>query len=204
MVALIGEERGDTCGGIWSVIVCELRERQEFGPIVLLIVTINPQVLLKRLVHPLGLSVSFRMIAGGEVEADVEGLTKGTEEMGNELGTPVGGDVRGNSVFGKHMEEEELGQLRRGDSVMGRYEDALFGQAVHDYQDGSEAGGGWKLLYEVHRYGVPRAIRDWELFEQAVRLVARYLGMGTGGAGGHIVLDESADTRPGIVTTDQF
>src|SRR6266436_4897171 len=100
------------------------------------------------------------------------------------------------------MEEKQLGQLRQGDGIVGRDEDALFRQVVHNDQDGGETGGGGKLFYEVHRYGVPWVIRDWELFEQAVRLVARDLGVGIGGAGGHIVLDESADTWPCILTTD--
>src|SRR6266571_1578355 len=108
VVAFVGKEGGDACGGIRSIIVCELRKRQELGPIVLLIVGIYPQILLKRLVHSLGLSVSFRVIARGEVETDIKGLAQGTEEMGDELRTPVGGDVRGNSVFGKHIEEEQL------------------------------------------------------------------------------------------------
>ncbi len=48
---------------------------------------------------------------------------------------------------------------------MGGDEDTLLGEAVHDNQDGGEAGGRWKLLDEVHRYGVPQALGDWELFE---------------------------------------
>ncbi len=108
VVAFVGEEGRDACGGIRSIIVCELRKWQELGPIVLLIVGIYPQILLKRLVHSLGLSISFRVVARGEVEMDIKGLAQGTEEMGNELRTPVGGDVRGNSMFRKHIEEEQL------------------------------------------------------------------------------------------------
>jgi len=48
---------------------------------------------------------------------------------------------------------------------MGGDENALLGEVVHDDQDGGEARGGWKLLDEVHRYGVPQALEDWELFE---------------------------------------
>src|SRR6266571_3037642 len=108
VVAFVGEERRNACGGIRSIIVCELHKWQELGPIVLLIVGIYLQILLKRLVHSLGLSISFRVVAGGEVETDIKGLAQGTEEMGDELQTPVGGDVQGNSVFGKHIEEEQL------------------------------------------------------------------------------------------------
>src|SRR6266581_7375278 len=108
IVAFVGEEGGDTHGSIRSIIVCELRKRQELGPIVLLIVGIYLQILLKHLVHSLGLSISFRVVAGGEVETDIKGLAQGTEEMGNKLRTPVRGDVQGNSMFRKHIEEEQL------------------------------------------------------------------------------------------------
>ena len=48
---------------------------------------------------------------------------------------------------------------------MGGDENTPFGEAVHDDQDGGEARGGWKLLDEVHRYGVLQVLRDRELFE---------------------------------------
>jgi hypothetical protein len=108
VVALVGEERRNACGSAWSIIVRELCERQEFGPIVLLIVGINPQVLLKRLVHLLSLSVPFRMLARGEVEVDVKGFTQRAEKVGDELQSPVRGDVGRNSVFREHMEKEQL------------------------------------------------------------------------------------------------
>ena len=87
---------------------------------------------------------------------------------------------------------------------MGGDEDTLLGEAVHDDQDGGEAGGRWKLLDEVHRYGVPQALWDRELFEQAVRLVVRGFGMGTGGTGGHIVLNECTNAWPGIIVVDKL
>ncbi len=87
---------------------------------------------------------------------------------------------------------------------MGGDEDTLLGEVVHDNQDGGEAGGRWKLLNEVHRYGVPWALGDRELFEQAVRLVVRGFGMGTGGTGGHVVLNECANAWPGIIMADKL
>ena len=87
---------------------------------------------------------------------------------------------------------------------MGGDEDTLLGEAVHNDWDGSEAGGGWKLLDEVHRYGVPWALGDQELFEQAIRLVVRGFGMGTGGTGGHIVLNECMNAWPGVIVVDKL
>ena len=53
--------------------------------------------------------------------------------MGNKLGTSVGGDVGGNSMLRKDMEEEEFSQLQRSDHVVCRNEDALFGETIHDH-----------------------------------------------------------------------
>jgi hypothetical protein len=44
VVAFVGEERRHTCCCIRGIIVCELCERQELGPVVLLVVTIDAQV----------------------------------------------------------------------------------------------------------------------------------------------------------------
>jgi len=58
------------------------------------------------------------------------------------------------------------------------------------------------LLDEVHGNGVPRASRDGELFQEAVRPMSRYLSMSAGGAGTYIVLYKGADTRPGVFPVD--
>ena len=41
VVALVGEEGRDASGCVWSIVVQELHKGQEFGPVVLLIVTID-------------------------------------------------------------------------------------------------------------------------------------------------------------------
>ena len=53
--------------------------------------------------------------------------------MGDELGTSIRGDVEGNSMLRKDMEEEEFGQLRGSDHVICRDEDTLFGETIHDH-----------------------------------------------------------------------
>ena len=53
--------------------------------------------------------------------------------MGDELGTSIRGDVRGNSVLRKDMEEEEFGQLQGSDHVVCRDEDAMFRETIHDH-----------------------------------------------------------------------
>ena len=98
----------------------------------MLIVTVYPEVLLKDLIHPLGLAITFRMMSGGKVQSDVEGLTKGAEEMRDELRASVGGNVGGNSMLREYMKEEKLCELWECNCVVSRYEDALFGQTIND------------------------------------------------------------------------
>ena len=50
MVALVGEEWRDTRSIAWGGVVGKLRERQEFGPVVLLVVAVDSEILLKSLV----------------------------------------------------------------------------------------------------------------------------------------------------------
>ena len=53
--------------------------------------------------------------------------------MGDKLGTSIGGDVGGNSMLRKDVEEEEFGQLRRSDRVICRDKNALFGEIIHNH-----------------------------------------------------------------------
>ena len=76
VVTLVSKEWGHTGSCIRGVIVCELCERQELGPIVLLVIAVNLQVLFQHLVHSLCLSIALGVITQGEMETDIKGLTK--------------------------------------------------------------------------------------------------------------------------------
>ena len=73
------------------------------------------------------------MITGGEVEANIQGFTQRPKKVGDELRTSIGGDVGGNSMLRKDVEEEEFGQLQRSDHVVCRDKNALFGEMIYDY-----------------------------------------------------------------------
>ena len=74
------------------------------------------------------------MIPGSEVKLHIEGLSEGSEEVGNELGSAVGCDMSRNSVFGKHMDYEELGKLCGRDSVLGCNKNGLLHKSIYNYQ----------------------------------------------------------------------
>jgi len=132
VVAFVGEEGRDTSSCPRGVVKSELRKWEEFGPVVLLVVTVDSEILFESLVHPLGLTISFWVITRGEMQGHSECFSERAEEVGDELRTSVGGDMGGYSVFGKHMRNEKLGKLRGSDGVVGRNENSLLREAVHD------------------------------------------------------------------------
>jgi hypothetical protein len=67
MIAFVGEERRNSSGSTWSIVVGKLCKRKEISPVVLLIIAINSEILLQRLIGSFHLSVSFRVIARGEM-----------------------------------------------------------------------------------------------------------------------------------------
>ena len=84
------------------------------------------------------------------METDVQSLAKGMEEVGYEFGSTVGSDMGGNAVLGEDVEKEQLRQSGGVDGVMRGDEYALFGQAIHNDEDGCESGRGQKVFNEVH------------------------------------------------------
>ena len=59
VVALICKEERDTGSCTGRVIERELCEGQKFSPVVLLVVTVDSEVLFQGLIHPLSLSITF-------------------------------------------------------------------------------------------------------------------------------------------------
>ena len=62
MISLISKERRNTSSSTQSIIVSKLCKRCEFGPVVLLVVTIYVEVLLESLIHAFGLSITFGVV----------------------------------------------------------------------------------------------------------------------------------------------
>ncbi len=76
------------------------------NPVVLLIRTINADILFQGLICTFRLSVGFRMISGSEVKFHVEGFSKGARELGDKLGTAVRCDVVRNAMLGENVNDE--------------------------------------------------------------------------------------------------
>jgi hypothetical protein len=135
MVAFVGKERGDSGGGARSIVVGELRERKEFGPVILLIIAKDSQVLFKSLVSTFGLAITFRVISGGKMQSHVQSFSEGPEESGDKFGATIGGNMGGYSVLGENVHDKEFCKVFRGASGGGRNEYRLLREAVYNDED---------------------------------------------------------------------
>ena len=62
VIAFVGVEWGDLRCGALGVVVRKLAEWEESVPVVLLVVTVDPDVLFQGLISALSLPVTFRMV----------------------------------------------------------------------------------------------------------------------------------------------
>ena len=99
------------------------------------------------------------------MEGHSECFSERVEEVGHEFRTSVRGDMGWDSMLGEHMCNEELGELRGGNGVVGQNEYSLLQQAVHDDEDEGKSIGGGELLDEVHEDRVPWVSGDRDLFK---------------------------------------
>ena len=62
MITLISKEWRNTSSSTKSTVIRELCKWQEFGPVILLVITIYMEVLLEGLVHIFSLFITFKVI----------------------------------------------------------------------------------------------------------------------------------------------
>jgi hypothetical protein len=108
MVTFISEEWRDACSSVRGIVIGKLCDWKEVSPIVLLIITVDTEVLLQGLIHLFCLSVAFGVITGGEVELHVECLSEGAEKRRHELRSMIGGNVRWDCVLGEDVKNEQF------------------------------------------------------------------------------------------------
>ena len=84
MEAVIGEERRECGSRVPRIVVRKLCQGKEIGPISLLIVAINAQVLFKVKVQALRLAVRLWMECCGPVCTDAQEFDESSSEVGGE------------------------------------------------------------------------------------------------------------------------
>src|ERR1700720_2105527 len=99
VITFISEEWRNTRCSTRSIVKSKLGQWKESFPVILLVVAVHTQILFQSLVCLFGLSIAFRVISRSKVKLHIQSLSERSEEMENELGSVVGCDMSGNSVF---------------------------------------------------------------------------------------------------------
>ena len=102
------------------------------------------------------------------------------------------------------MDEEQLSELGGVYGVMGRDEEGLFSETVHNYEYGGKTVGSWEMFYEVHGDQVPWFIQYRQLFELPIQFVVQYFGACTVFTRADVRLNHSSQTRPVEILPNEF
>ena len=71
VITFVGKKRRNSGRSHRSIVVSKLTKREKAGPVVLLVVAEDPKILLKGLIEPFGLSITFQVITRCEVNLHV-------------------------------------------------------------------------------------------------------------------------------------
>src|SRR5215472_5716996 len=112
------------------------------------------------------------------MQVHIESSAKRTEEVRHEFGSAIRCDMRGNAVLGKYVSYEDASEFRSIDVVASRNEYGLFGEAIDNDKDSGKRSRLGQMLNEIHRYRMPRTLRNRELLQQTVRTMTTCLRSG--------------------------
>ena len=107
VIPLVGIEWDNSGSCTQSVVVSKLCEQEQHEPVVLLIVAVDLDVLFQGLISALGLTVTFRMVPRGKVQLHVQGRAKQSEEVQDELRTPIASYMGQDSMLREDVDDEE-------------------------------------------------------------------------------------------------
>ena len=107
VIPLVGIEWGNGGSRAWSIVVSKLREWEQHEPVVLLIVAVDLDVLFQGLISVLGLTITFRMVPRGEVQFHVQGRAKRSEEVRDELRTPIASYMGRDTMLREDVDDKE-------------------------------------------------------------------------------------------------
>ena len=114
-VAIKDFKGGSVVGRVDSGVDNEFGHRKVFIPIILSTADVEAEILLDFLVGPFCLSVSLRMIGGGQVGFDAETPEKGAHDFGGELGAAVADEPEGKAVETEDFSVVDVGNSFGGD-----------------------------------------------------------------------------------------
>jgi len=93
VVSIVGVEWRYACGGALGVVVHEFYQGKQLALVVLVVITVNPQVLFHRLIRLLRLSVRLRVVRRAPVPFHFHQFQQPLGELGYELTTSIRNNV---------------------------------------------------------------------------------------------------------------
>ena len=142
VVTEVGVERRHADGRVIGVIVGKFGNGEEGRPICLLVIAKCADVLFNCLVDPLGLAIGLGVESCGEVWANFKLAKNLTPPGGGERGSPVGGDIVGETVRTEDVLYEEGGEGWGGIGFVSWNKMGHLGEAVDYYEDTVELAVG--------------------------------------------------------------
>jgi hypothetical protein len=143
------------------------------------------------------------MIAGRIMHFHAEEFGQRPEESRDEFLAPVAGYMTGDTVFGKDVNKEELGETGRGNMNVAGDKNNLLGRTITNDEDTIVLTRKRKLFNEVHGDRMPRmeGYRKWS--QQSVRAMPRSLVAFADDTRLAVVPDERPELRPSILPSDE-
>ena len=107
METVVGEERGEGGSRMSGVVVAEFRQGEEAGPVGLLIVAVDAEVLFQDRIEPLRLAIRLGMESGGPICVDSQKDKKSAPEVGCEDRIAIADDVRWEAMNADDVLDEQ-------------------------------------------------------------------------------------------------
>ena len=112
MEAIVGKKRGKCSGRMLGVVVAEFCQWEEAGPVGLVVVRIDAEVLFQHGVQPLRLPVRLGMKSRGAVGPNIAQLQQPPLEMGGKHRIAIAHQSVRKTVSSNHMLEEKGSDVR--------------------------------------------------------------------------------------------
>ena len=133
MEPIVGEERGESGSRVFGVIIREFRHGEEAGPVGLLAVAVDSQVLLEDGVEPLCLAICLGMEGGRPVGTDSQKFDESSQEVGGEDRVSVADHSFGQAMKPYDVLDEERRDVLRRHGFCGWNEVRHLGEAIDDH-----------------------------------------------------------------------
>ena len=196
MEPVVREKRGEGCGRMLRVIVGEFCQREEAGPVGLLVVAVHSQVLLQHRVQPLRLPIRLRVESRRPVGPNPTQLQETPPEVRGKHRIPVAHQGFGQAVNPDHVLQEQGRHVGGSHGFGGRNEDCLLRQAVDDHQHRVVVEARRQVRNPVQRHAEPGPDGDREGGQQAIGRMANNLVALAGVAAADVPLHCGGQTRP--------